>query len=246
MCAAPALVRVPPMTADAALLSALADLERALNEIGRPAMIIGGIAVIASGVPRQTIDIDATVGLTARRSTSSRALFGTTGSSRESPTPSHSRGSIRPSSSRLDRPRAGACAGAGVRRGAGGAGAGGWIRSAARARTRPLTPVAPRTAPVAPRRRVVCRGGRRPASRARRRVPDARGGFPGVTSRRVRARAQLTETAGSSSSWASPSSRTFSSRGAVRMYARSSCHASRSSPNCPRSYRAGSSPRIRT
>jgi hypothetical protein len=34
----------------------LADLDRALAELNRPAMIIGGIAVIATGVPRQTID----------------------------------------------------------------------------------------------------------------------------------------------------------------------------------------------
>jgi hypothetical protein len=49
------------MTPDAGLLQALADLERALAELDRPSMIIGGIAVIASGVPRQTIDIDAAV-----------------------------------------------------------------------------------------------------------------------------------------------------------------------------------------
>jgi hypothetical protein len=33
----------------------------ALNEIPAPTMIIGGIAVIAAGVPRETIDIDGTV-----------------------------------------------------------------------------------------------------------------------------------------------------------------------------------------
>ncbi len=49
------------MTADAGLLAALADLQGALAECVQPAMVIGGIAVIASGVPRQTIDIDATV-----------------------------------------------------------------------------------------------------------------------------------------------------------------------------------------
>lgn len=43
------------------LLQALAALDRALMELGVPFMIIGGIAVIARGVPRQTIDIDATV-----------------------------------------------------------------------------------------------------------------------------------------------------------------------------------------
>lgn len=49
------------MTADAKLLRALAALRDALAESGVPAMIIGGIAVIAHGVARQTIDIDATV-----------------------------------------------------------------------------------------------------------------------------------------------------------------------------------------
>jgi hypothetical protein len=49
------------MTADDALLGALRALAAALDALGQPAMIIGGIAVIARGVPRQTIDIDATV-----------------------------------------------------------------------------------------------------------------------------------------------------------------------------------------
>jgi hypothetical protein len=40
---------------------ALAALGRALDSAGRPWMIIGGLAVIAHGVPRATIDIDATV-----------------------------------------------------------------------------------------------------------------------------------------------------------------------------------------
>ena len=48
-------------SADQAILEALADLTAALGEIGAPSMIIGGIAAIARGVPRQTIDIDATV-----------------------------------------------------------------------------------------------------------------------------------------------------------------------------------------
>ena len=47
--------------ADDALLLALESLAAALDALGRPAMVIGGIAVIARGVPRQTIDIDATV-----------------------------------------------------------------------------------------------------------------------------------------------------------------------------------------
>jgi hypothetical protein len=49
------------MTASDALLGALADLAVALDAVGRPAMIIGGIAAIARGVPRHTIDVDATV-----------------------------------------------------------------------------------------------------------------------------------------------------------------------------------------
>ena len=44
-----------------ALFRALAALAAGLSELSRPFMVIGGIAVIARGVPRQTIDIDATV-----------------------------------------------------------------------------------------------------------------------------------------------------------------------------------------
>ena len=43
------------------LTDALRSLAAALDEIPAPSMIIGGIAVIAAGVPRQTIDVDATV-----------------------------------------------------------------------------------------------------------------------------------------------------------------------------------------
>jgi Nucleotidyl transferase AbiEii toxin, Type IV TA system len=39
----------------------LADLTKALQRIEAPSMVIGGIAVIAHGVARQTIDVDATV-----------------------------------------------------------------------------------------------------------------------------------------------------------------------------------------
>jgi len=46
---------------DPDLFRALAALSSALNELPQPFMVIGGIAVIARGVPRQTIDIDATV-----------------------------------------------------------------------------------------------------------------------------------------------------------------------------------------
>lgn len=49
------------MTGDAALLEALAALTRALDRFGKPFMLIGGLAVIARGVPRDTDDIDATV-----------------------------------------------------------------------------------------------------------------------------------------------------------------------------------------
>ncbi|HSS77001.1 MAG TPA: nucleotidyl transferase AbiEii/AbiGii toxin family protein [Thermoanaerobaculia bacterium] len=43
------------------LRNTLADLTKALERIEAPSMVIGGIAVIAHGVARQTIDIDATV-----------------------------------------------------------------------------------------------------------------------------------------------------------------------------------------
>lgn len=43
------------------LVDALAALAAAFDELGSPAMIIGGIAVIFRGVPRQTQDIDATI-----------------------------------------------------------------------------------------------------------------------------------------------------------------------------------------
>lgn len=47
--------------ADRALLDALAALQAALHELGRPAMLIGGLAAVARGVLRQTGDVDATV-----------------------------------------------------------------------------------------------------------------------------------------------------------------------------------------
>lgn len=50
------------------ILEALADLAKALQRIEAPSMVIGGIAVIAHGVARQTVDIDATV-LAARLDT---------------------------------------------------------------------------------------------------------------------------------------------------------------------------------
>jgi Nucleotidyl transferase AbiEii toxin, Type IV TA system len=43
------------------ILKALTDLTKALERIEAPSMVIGGIAVIAHGVARQTVDIDATI-----------------------------------------------------------------------------------------------------------------------------------------------------------------------------------------
>lgn len=47
--------------ADEALLATLRAVAGAFRELGAPAMIIGGIAVIARGIPRQTVDVDGTV-----------------------------------------------------------------------------------------------------------------------------------------------------------------------------------------
>jgi hypothetical protein len=49
------------MTADEAATVALQALVGALEDLHRPAMIIGGVGLIARGVPRTTLDIDATV-----------------------------------------------------------------------------------------------------------------------------------------------------------------------------------------
>jgi hypothetical protein len=49
------------MAADEPLTEALRSVATALDSLAAPSMIIGGIAVIAAGVPRQTIDVDATV-----------------------------------------------------------------------------------------------------------------------------------------------------------------------------------------
>lgn len=46
---------------DTKLREALSDLRDAMTGLGCPAMIVGGLAVIARGVPRLTTDIDATV-----------------------------------------------------------------------------------------------------------------------------------------------------------------------------------------
>lgn len=63
------------MAADARFAGALRALLAALEEIGAPWMIIGGVAVIAAGVPRETIDLDATVlGRAAELGTTMRVL----------------------------------------------------------------------------------------------------------------------------------------------------------------------------
>jgi hypothetical protein len=49
------------VAADSQFQAALRTLVAALSEIQAPSMIIGGVAVIAAGVPRETIDIDATI-----------------------------------------------------------------------------------------------------------------------------------------------------------------------------------------
>lgn len=49
------------MAADRAFSSAMGALIAALGETQIPSMIIGGVAVIARGVPRETVDIDATI-----------------------------------------------------------------------------------------------------------------------------------------------------------------------------------------
>jgi Nucleotidyltransferase of unknown function (DUF6036) len=57
--------REPPHPLSGALGSALQAVARALSNLPAPAMLIGGMAVIARGVPRVTRDIDATVAGTA-------------------------------------------------------------------------------------------------------------------------------------------------------------------------------------
>lgn len=49
------------MAADEPLIEAIRSVATALDSLAAPSMIIGGIAVIAAGVPRQTIDVDATI-----------------------------------------------------------------------------------------------------------------------------------------------------------------------------------------
>jgi hypothetical protein len=47
--------------AEQRFLSALRALGNSLQEFGAPWLVIGGVAVIAGGVPRLTADIDATI-----------------------------------------------------------------------------------------------------------------------------------------------------------------------------------------
>ena len=49
------------MAADRGLFAAMRALVGGLSEIDAPSMLIGGIAVILSGVPRETVDVDATI-----------------------------------------------------------------------------------------------------------------------------------------------------------------------------------------
>lgn len=49
------------MSADRRFRAALDALAASMNAFGVPWMVIGGVAVIAAGVPRETIDVDATV-----------------------------------------------------------------------------------------------------------------------------------------------------------------------------------------
>jgi len=49
------------MTADRAVTEALSALSAAFEDLAAPAMVIGGMAVIAHGVPRTTLDVDATL-----------------------------------------------------------------------------------------------------------------------------------------------------------------------------------------
>jgi hypothetical protein len=49
------------MSDPGAFADAVAALGRAFDELGRPWMVIGGVAMIAHGIPRATIDVDATV-----------------------------------------------------------------------------------------------------------------------------------------------------------------------------------------
>lgn len=49
------------VAADSRFRAALSALTGALAEVDAPSMIIGDVAVIAAGVPRETVDLDATV-----------------------------------------------------------------------------------------------------------------------------------------------------------------------------------------
>lgn len=49
------------MAADTRFRDALRAVAASLEQISAPAMIIGGVAVIAAGIPRETLDIDAVI-----------------------------------------------------------------------------------------------------------------------------------------------------------------------------------------
>ena len=58
-------------------LAALADVVRALDRLGAPHAVVGGVAVgIRSGVPRATVDTDVAVRSTVERSVITEALTG--------------------------------------------------------------------------------------------------------------------------------------------------------------------------
>ena len=64
------------MTADLGVSAALEALASAFKELDAPAMLIGGIAVIARGVPRTTLDIDAAIWAEALDLDRAVAVFG--------------------------------------------------------------------------------------------------------------------------------------------------------------------------
>ena len=64
------------MTADLAVNAALEALAATFDDLGAPAMLIGGIAVIARGVPRTTLDIDAAVWAEGLDLDRAMAIFG--------------------------------------------------------------------------------------------------------------------------------------------------------------------------
>jgi hypothetical protein len=71
-----ALARKVVMDEPADKLAALADVVRALDRLGAPHAVVGGVAVgLRSGVPRATIDTDVAVRSTVERSAIIEALM---------------------------------------------------------------------------------------------------------------------------------------------------------------------------